>query len=373
MYKPFIAILLFLFIFSCAGKRKATIDDYILGNWVEVKIISVKKDAVNPKYYHHVKQGLTFNDDKTYESKYGYFRLDTTIKDDVFLGNSGKYKVTGDSLLLSGPDNDIPEKFKILTLNGDSLKLDQDSIVTTFKHYTIKNNNAPAFDKIILSTTVCFGTCPATNVMISADGTVLFDGEAYSRVKGYHQGKISIAAYERLMNNFRQLDFDSLGTEYHSGWTDQQTIYVTFVKDNKIYKSVLDYGQDAPYLFEWACIPLQNLYQTIPLHKLPKPDSIPELEILSPYNNKNDSIIRLKGSEQFLLSCYLRNGKIVGNGLFKPRFKIKSLYDKTITKTDGRYYSFTLDGKEKTIDIGFNFFDVNSKNWKWEKPDEYGY
>lgn len=374
MYKAIIAILLCTLIFSCTGNHRATKQDYILGNWVEVKTISEQKHGVViPKYYLHVALGLTFNNDNTYENKSGYFHIDTTTKKETYLGNFGRYQIRRDSLLLFPLHSGNPETFKILALNTDSLQLDQDSVITTFKHYTIKKSTAPVFDKIILSTTACFGTCPVSNMMISADGTVLFDGEIYSSIQGFNKGKITTAAYTQLMNNFRQINFDTLKTEYYSSWTDQPTVYVTFIKDNKIYKSVRDYGRSAPYLFEWACLPLQHLYQTISLHKLPKPDSLPSFEILSLYNNKNDSVVRLKYSEQFLLSCYLRNGKIIDNSAFKPRFKLKGSDNNSITKTDGRYYSFMLGKKEETIDIGFNFFDVNRKNWKWEKPDEYGY
>jgi hypothetical protein len=39
--------------------------------------------------------------------------------------------------------------------------------------------------------------------------------------------------------------------------------------------------------------------------------------------------------------------------------------------TDGRYYTFISNGKHTTIDIGFNFYDVNIKNWDWRKIEEY--
>jgi hypothetical protein len=29
-----------------------------------------------------------------------------------------------------------------------------------------------------------------------------------------------------------------------------------------------------------------------------------------------------------------------------------------------------VNGKSITIDIGFNFYDVNAKNWIWRKVDE---
>jgi len=369
MYKPLIAIAITACLLSCTQKHQAQQKDYILGNWVEVaNNFQLTRNGRRIPTPVMVKQGFIFHADQTYENKLGYFYVDTNRNKRIYSGNPGKFQISGDSLLLFPPDNNKRERFRLVKVNADSLLIEQDSVVTTLKHYQIKIN-APAFDKIILSTTGCFGTCAALDIMISADGKVLFYGGYYAYVKGWQTGTIPVSQYEHLQNEFRQVDFDSLKTAYNSGWTDQQTVYATFVKNNKIYKSVRDYGHAAPYLFEWAYEPLQYLYQGIKLTGMPKPDSIPPFEILAHYGDRKGSIIKLKDSEQFLLIDYLHHGKKVVETNFKPRFDLLDDYKTDGIKTDGRYYTFSLNSKTETIDIGFNFFDANSKNWQWQKRD----
>ncbi len=374
MYKPIIAIALLALVLSCTKKHQPTREESILGNWVEVKVFQVTAHPYTGRPFKYVKPGFTFYKDNTFENNLGYFRDDTVLNRQFYLGNLGKFKIKGDSLTLTSADGSYEDKYWLLTLNADTLKIEQDSVVTIFKHYEKKISKTPPFDKIILSSSGCYGTCPAINMMIDANGNVLFGGMMYTTHNGWYTGKITTALYNRLQDNFRQVDFDTLKTAYHAGWTDDQTICMTFVKDNKIYKSVLDYGCQAPCFFIWARTPLEYLYQTIKLSKAAKTGSIPEFTVLRKVNSKiTDSIIRLMYSEQFLLTDYLHHGKKVTPAAFKPKFKLTDdFYTKTPINTDGRYYTFTLNGKQETIDLGFNFFDVNNKTLTWQKPDTYG-
>jgi hypothetical protein len=79
-------------------------------------------------------------------------------------------------------------------------------------------------------------------------------------------------------------------------------------------------------------------------------------------------------SETFLLADYLKKGKIIANH-FQPRFilhfdhnVINPLYN---VYTDGRFFKFIVKGKPIIIDIGFNFYDVNAKIWKWRKASQH--
>ncbi|MRX68715.1 hypothetical protein GJU42_12135 [Flavobacterium resistens] len=45
--------------------------------------------------------------------------------------------------------------------------------------------------------------------------------------------------------------------EYIASHTDDETISVTFIKNNKIIKTIEDYGQEAPTEFQWAYIPFE--------------------------------------------------------------------------------------------------------------------
>ncbi|MGN6179641.1 MAG: DUF6438 domain-containing protein [Mucilaginibacter sp.] len=373
MYKAIIAIVLCVFILSCTDKDQAKNEKYILGNWVRVRDTPQKNKngivLLPPSRYE--KSGFTFYKDHSYDYKLGYFSYDSNLNRRIYSGNTGRYKIKGDNLLLFTPYNKS-EEYKLLTLNDDSLRFESYGDILLFKHYKITKHNSPEFDKIIVSASGCYGSCQAMDIMINANGNVLFNGKHLTTLKGWYTGRIPKDEYRKLQNSFRQSNFDSLKNYYNAGWTDDQTVCVSFIKDNKIYKSVVDYGRESPYLFVWAYRPVQYLYQTIKLNKSPKPDTIPQFETLRKYNSKrNDSIIRINDSEQFLLSNYLRNGKKTPNISFVPMFELTDFYNgnKGSIKTDGRYYSFLLNGKEETIDIGFNFFEENNKILKWVKPD----
>ncbi len=231
------------------------------------------------------------------------------------------------------------------------------------------------FDKIILSTSSCMMECPMSNIILNADGTVIFKGQGAITKKGLFTGKVAPKYLETLQSQFEKINFDSLKNKYESPVTDLQTVSVTFIKNGKIYKTVNDYGRTAPAFLKSSYASLENLYQNIPLKKIPDPAFIPSFEgITNSKIKKEGKVLDLTQSETFLLFNYLRNGRI-SHSKFKTRFKLHTNYDAINPlydiDTDGRYFTFNVNGKPLTIDIGFNFYDVNAKNWVWRKADEY--
>lgn len=236
-------------------------------------------------------------------------------------------------------------------------------------------NKAINFDKIIFSTSGCMLTCPVTNIIIGADGTVVFKGQGSSTKYGLYIGRIPKELYQRFDNNFRKANIDALKGKYQSQVSDQRTVSTTFVKNGRIYKTVDDYGEIAPASFRSSYAGLENLYKTLALTK----DSIPKLiplfeEITTSKLKKGNMVLDFTQSETFLLSDYLKKGEITINN-FHPRFilhfdhdVINPLYN---VETDGRFFKFIVKGKPVIIDIGFNFYDVNTKIWQWRQAGEY--
>jgi hypothetical protein len=79
------------------------------------------------------------------------------------------------------------------------------------------------FDEIIFTTSECMLPCPVTNIIISADGSVVFKGEGNSTKKGLYVGKISKELFLRFENNFRKANIDALKSKYQSMVSDRQT------------------------------------------------------------------------------------------------------------------------------------------------------
>ncbi len=356
---------------ACTDKQQAN-EKNILGNWVKVKTPAKPNGKyVLPEPLERDKPGFTFYTDHTFENKSGYFKWINSAN--YFLGTRSTFKVTNDSLIMLNPVNNKWDKYHLIKLTADSLQFYLDERLTTFKHYQIKENNTPEFDQIILSTSGCFGTCPVSNTMINADGSVIFNGRFYTTKKGLFTGTITKAQYKQLQDNFRNTDFNLLKNDYNVRWTDDETISTTFVKNGKIYKSVNDYGSAAPYQFTWAYAPLRYLYQSIALKSMIVPEATSSINYPNGVYLKTANMgMALTQSETFLLFYYLQKGK-VSNATFKSRYKLSSPF--YIKKphdidTDGRFYKFEVNKKSIIIDIGFNFLDTNEKNWHWQKITE---
>ena len=88
--------------------------------------------------------------------------------------------------------------------------------------------------------TSCFGSCPAYEVEIRGDGSVLYKGERNVAVLGEHRGTISRQSLERLMTRFREADYFSLDAKYMLNASDGAA-YTTSLSINGKTHSVIDY------------------------------------------------------------------------------------------------------------------------------------
>jgi len=72
-------------------------------------------------------------------------------------------------------------------------------------------------DQITLERTACFGTCPVYKLTIKSDGSVMFQGERFTKTTGPATGKISASDFRALVNEFNQVDYFSLADAYLPG------------------------------------------------------------------------------------------------------------------------------------------------------------
>ena len=98
--------------------------------------------------------------------------------------------------------------------------------------------------RITLSRSGCYGTCPAYEIEIHGDGTVLYDGAGYVGTTGRRKLKISQPSLVKLVDAFRKADYFSHADGYIHGVTDMPTCVSSISGDGQS-KSVLDYlGRD---------------------------------------------------------------------------------------------------------------------------------
>jgi ankyrin repeat protein len=107
-------------------------------------------------------------------------------------------------------------------------------------HQEFPGSQGTAGVVMTLSRSGCYGTCPAYNLEIRGDGTVIYEGTGFVVVAGEHRDHLSQEQVELLMDAFRKADYFSLKDEYRYMVTDCPT-YTTSFQVDRVKKSVTDY------------------------------------------------------------------------------------------------------------------------------------
>jgi hypothetical protein len=369
--KYLLYVLLLIVLSSCKSTAQKN-EKYILGDWIQIKSDSKDPSAV---FELSNRQLFSFNADHTVDDKYGYFKRGVGPNEStIYLGNHSKYQITDKSLKIFDLGLNQWITYKILKLTAETLIFSNSGYTLTFERYKALKFPIDQFDKISLSTTGCFGSCPIMNIIIDSNGEVMFRGDMFTSKRGLFTGKTTKFQYQQIRDMFSLVDIEELKPDYRASWTDDETVIITFTKNNKIIKTVKDYGKTAPYQLAWTYTPLRYLYQKVDLKAADYPTFFSDLRyMMNAKFLKADSVLTFKNSEASLLIDYLRKGKICKVN-FPTRFKFKINNEKKSSDfiiTDGRYYKLTNAHQTVTVDLGFNFYDVNAQNWHWEKLQNY--
>jgi len=91
----------------------------------------------------------------------------------------------------------------------------------------------------------CFGSCPIYSAQIYSDGTVIYKGVDFVKIKGKRRHRISKDRVNQLIKAFEQINYFSLKDKYDvdengQSVTDMPTI-TTSISLNGKYKKVIDY------------------------------------------------------------------------------------------------------------------------------------
>src|SRR4030095_11638740 len=83
---------------------------------------------------------------------------------------------------------------------------------------------------ITLERSICFGSCPDYKLTLSADGTVIFEGRQYVKIKGVAKARLSEENLRKLIAAFDAASYFSLRDNYTGEqdgcpevWTDNPT------------------------------------------------------------------------------------------------------------------------------------------------------
>ena len=366
-------LLIVFFLTSCKTNRDEEFRKSICGEWIFAGVGSDNKkineefkpgnrwidSPLDIPYYNHLRTGYIFYSNNLCEDKRGY---SVGKIGENLLGIDTKYKVENDSLKILDLDNSVWKKLKIRNITSDTLTINvNDSTFLVYTKCNYKVVKTQIFDQIIVSTSPCFGDCSIGSTSIDNQGNFIFYGQGFTEKEGLYISKINKELYKRIEQNFEKASIDKLSESYVVNWTDAQITTVTFIKDNKIYKTISDYGRKAPREFYWAYTPVSLLYQNLNLKPFVTTEQIEFPMSYTCFKNRG-KICCLEKSESFYLFTEICKSKEVHTN-FEKKFVIEFRGTENIKKkilTDGRYYQ--LEKKDKTIivDLGYNFIERNN-------------
>ncbi|PIF31106.1 hypothetical protein CLU81_1583 [Flavobacterium sp. 9] len=372
-------VLTVFILYSCQKNNDTQLNKNILGEWTYIKtedqrkpqkISDIKFPPPSP-FGNHI-SGYIFLENNVCENKSGYFNfIKANEREDrktFFLGTTTKYKIENDSLKILDLVSKTWENQKIHSIIGDTLTTQiSDSIFAKYARTKYKIDPSENYDKIIVSSSGCYGSCPVSNISIDDNGNILFYGQHYNTKNGIFKSKISKNQYQKIQTSFKKADIKNLKDNYEANWTDDETVSITFIKNNKIIKSISDYGRKSPSDLIWAYTPVRYLYQQIKLNPLKTEKPLLSLWRIS--FTKGNQICDLTKSDSFYLLTEIFKGKEI-TYKFENRYQIEFWNDedkKERINTDGRFFKY----RDKTVDIGYNFLTKNNLTDKFRQKDKY--
>ncbi len=369
----YIFILLILTLVACRQKVSNDYEKSIIGEWTYIKeqpkaatgnitMMLAWGEAVN---------GYSFLPDNICENKLGYFKR-TDDRETQFLGTTTKYKIDNDILRILNLTDSSWISNKIVSITSDTMILQvNDSTLLKYSKANYHLDSSEHYDAIIVSSSGCYGTCPINNIIINRTGQVLYFGDRFNTVNGFYKSQINDNGFLTLEEYFKKADIKKLQNHYAANCSDDEEVSVTFIKDNKIVKSISDYGHQSPTEFYWAYTSSRYFYQKLQLDTISK--SLNYLPFHFTKFEVGGKVCRLTISESFYLWTLLLNSRetekvVTGKYIIKNGWQ----EDKRDIATDGRFYKITdLVGSIKTYDLGFNFIKTNELDKKFKPKNQH--
>jgi hypothetical protein len=369
----YIFILSLLIIGACWQKVSNDYEKSIIGEWTYIDeqpgvatgnftIVSVWGEAVN---------GYCFLTDNICEYKLGYFK-ETNNKETQFLGTTTRYKIDNDVLRILNLTDSSWISTKIVSMTSDTLILkENDGTLLRYSKANYNLDSSEHYDAIIVSSSGCYGPCPINNIIINRTGQVLYFGVRHNTVNGFYKSQINSNEFLKMEEHFKKASIKKLQDHYAANCSDDEEVSVTFIKDNKIVKSISDFGHQSPTEFYWAYTSARYFYQKLQLDNISK--SLNYLPFHFTMFEVEGKVCRLTISESFYLWTLLLNSKETEK-VFTGKYIIKNSRQehKRDIATDGRFYKITaLDGSIKIYDLGFNFIKTNGLDKKLKPKNKY--
>lgn len=359
-----------LLLYSCTESKYKTKD--LAGQWKFIKHENSKPklDVTDPNYIpdygfeDNFVAGYHFINEKEVSYKNGFYKNSEKGKT-TYLGTLTTYRIIGDSIKIYHKTNGKWNAYKIHALTTDTLKLVAGDGYDTYAKLTYQTDTTEHYDKIVLTTSGCYGTCPVLSLSINNKGDFLFYGIKYTDTIGLYKGQISLEEFKNFEENFKQSAIKNLKDHYAASWTDDQTVSVSFIRNDTIIKSVSDYGRHAPTEFIWAYNDLSYFYM---LKNLKKTNANLPFDFFGDiYFADNKHYYPMYASEVFFLFQELMMKATITNKKFTPLYFTTDYfweYDEKLY-TDGRFFQVKKGNETLVYDLGYDFIkrnDIKQRN-----------
>jgi hypothetical protein len=371
--KKLLFVIVFILLVSC---KKETKNPYV-GNWYFDKVVDYDSTKTHlPKQILEIEYGPYYNfniiNDCVFDRKVGFYSsvgdMNFTIPINGrkivvtnYLGTKTKCRLNKSSILFLNKGLKKWDTIRIKKVVGDTM------IVSGYENALYKlirkrtnYYNSTDYDAITVERSPCFGSCPFNSTYIDRKGNFYFKGYDYNEQNENFQTKLNKEEAKYYFDMFDELPIVKLN-DYYLAASDGQTNTVSFFKNGKIIKTI-SYYIKSPIDLRKAYTALSYAYQNENVEVDNQFLFNDKVRFFSFTNKK--SRFGLKDSESFFLEVALRNGKQIKTQI-NPKYTLefndwnKSSHVKNIT-TDGRFYKILMsDNSIKTIDIGYNFIDVN--------------
>ncbi|KIA89089.1 DUF6438 domain-containing protein [Kaistella jeonii] len=359
---------MFIILVSCKSEKQKQFEKDIVGEWNYDKQVEYKKHVDDsqiieepPSPFFANLGGFIFKDNGTVIDKIGFFDFNEGKSREerkiTYKGDSTDYKLDNDSLKILDPIKNSWSNYKIISITKDTLKLQKhDGYYLKYFKPKYELNADETFDKIIISSSGCYGTCAINSIEFDRSGKVFYYGEKYNTINGFYKSTISNIEYNKIENSFKKANINKLKNNYYARVTDLNTITITFVKNNKIIKTISDYGSQAPSELVMAYRKALYKYQNLKLSQFKTEKDFPLSTMFR--IDKRKKTLFLADSERFLLLNEILNAKQVELN-FKENFNLTIFGDEDkdiVIKTNGRFFKYGT----KIYDIGYNFIEKNN-------------
>lgn len=351
--------------------HKNTIDtNMLLGEWEFIQPESKEDEYGITTTY--LRSDFKIMKDSLYEENNGFYQnqpLPNNEHYSIYLGQKGKYYITDDSLFVKSIKGKEYFAQKIVKVSKDYLTLyDKDSKLNfQYKRKPVVKPSDIPIDQITLSLAPCFGTCPISSISLDSEGNVYYYGISDTKLEGLYQGKADKIIFTEMVKKLNEIRFLELENNYsQKNVTDLPGLSVSFISNNKIIKSIDDYGYAQPkelkgilnmLIYAWQSANLKKYEYNLPIFLY---GFQPDISM-----NTSDSfyiqslLFKAKQSDKEFTSKYRTTAQLILPENFDYE-KLDSM-DRSIS-TDGQYFKIQKENKDfVTLDIGFDVISTNKK------------